>query len=314
MRRLLTFALPAILLSLLFALPAHADTVVMKDGKVHEGTVFEDGDTVMVVTRFGPLPVERDKIERIVRGKSLDEQIKAHIAALEEDDADGRLDLADGLARLGRKEEAQEIALSVLEFAPENARAHKLLGHVRWHGEWMHPDDAKRAQGLEKHGDRWYTPAEWANVTDEARKAAREAEALARQKQLAEDVNKAVRLMMSPEPAVRARGKGQLERLAEEHDSDQMRKLVKDVASYVEQLEELRERVRSIDAAGMVPSDRGYVLGEIRATMSKLKRPIQVFDTSLASSLGGGAVRIQLPELEVVNVRTMAGIPAAVTR
>jgi hypothetical protein len=48
--------------------------------------------------------------------------------------------------------------------------------------------------------------------------------------------------------------------------------------------------------------------------MSKLKRPIQVFETSLASGpLGGSApVKIQLPELEVIRVRTTVGIPVVV--
>jgi hypothetical protein len=53
-------------------------------------------------------------------------------------------------------------------------------------------------------------------------------------------------------------------------------------------------------------------MAEIRATMSKLKRPIQVLETSLASNIGGSAVKIQLPELEVVSVRTTGIIPAVI--
>ena len=53
-------------------------------------------------------------------------------------------------------------------------------------------------------------------------------------------------------------------------------------------------------------------MGEIRATFSRLKRPITTFETSLASNIGGAPVRIQLPELEVIKVRTTAAIPADV--
>ena len=55
-------------------------------------------------------------------------------------------------------------------------------------------------------------------------------------------------------------------------------------------------------------------MGEIRATLSKLKRPIRVFETSLASGpVGANApVSIQLPELEVIRVMTTMAVPALV--
>jgi hypothetical protein len=80
------------------------------------------------------------------------------------------------------------------------------------------------------------------------------------------------------------------------------------VDEYVKKADELAAAL----AASPSGSDSGMVLGEIRATMSRLKRPIQVFETSLSSSLGGGTVKIQLPELEVIRVRTTVGIPAVV--
>ena len=58
----------------------------------------------------------------------------------------------------------------------------------------------------------------------------------------------------------------------------------------------------------------GMVMGEVRATFSKLKRPIPVFQTNLAAGpVGANApVSIQLPELEVIRVNTTMAIPAIV--
>jgi len=55
-------------------------------------------------------------------------------------------------------------------------------------------------------------------------------------------------------------------------------------------------------------------MGEIRATFSKLKRPIPIFQTNLAAGpVGANApVSIQLPELEVIRVNTTIGMPALV--
>ena len=43
--------------------------------------------------------------------------------------------------------------------------------------------------------------------------------------------------------------------------------------------------------------------------MRELKRPIETLSTSLGSNIGGGGVKIQLPELDVVRVDTTVPIP-----
>ena len=97
--------------------------------------------------------------------------------------------------------------------------------------------------------------------------------------------------------------------MAREYDDPKLMKLAEDVDAYVRKADEM-----AVAAAGMHTgaAGMGSVMGDFRATMSKLKRPIKTFETSLASNLGGAPVKIQLPELEVVRVRTTGVIPVVV--
>jgi tetratricopeptide (TPR) repeat protein len=292
------------------AVPASADILELKDGRLVEGVVLKDGETYFVTDRYGAVEVAAKDVKEHIKGKSVDEMVREHVAKLKDDDVEGRLALATWLEKLGRVEEAKELGAAVLDLDPENEAAHKLFGHVRHRGAWVSPDDAKRAEGYERHGGKWYTPAEWKHLADAERKKAAEAEATAQKQKIQRDVNAAVRLMMSPDPKVRERGRLKLLGLAREHDSDELQALADRVAEHVKQVEELRKK--ALAASSLAPGARGTVMTEIRATMSRLKRPIQVLETSLASNIGGSAVKIQLPELEVVSVRTTGIIPAVI--
>ena len=183
---------------------------------------------------------------------------------------------------------------------------------MRYKGKWMTYDAKQRAEGLEKHGDTWYTPEEWKNLAAAEQGAAAAAEQAAAEKRLREEVNQAVRLVLSPDPAVGARGKARLQGLEKEFDSAALRKLLAGLDDDLANLDELRRQ--AADAAANVTTEGGMVMGEIRATMSKLKRPIPVFQTNLsAGPVGANApVSLMLPELEVVRVRTIMSMPATI--
>ena len=315
-----TRLLPATLLlaaCLLLAPAARADTLELTDGRIVEGMVIPDthptlGKGVYVVSRFGPTFIKQADIKQHRESKPIDLQIRDWVAQLEPRDVANRIRLAGWMRGLGRAEEAHELALQVLEWEPENADAHGLLGHVRHRGAWVTPEAAKRAEGYELHGGVWYTPEEWKNVAEAGKRAAEEAEKAAAQKALRDEVNRAVRLALSPDPAVRARGKARLEALAEEFDSERIRNLLRGIDEYIQNLDELRRQAAA--AMGDIGAADGMVMGEIRATLSKLKRPIPVFQTNLAAGpVGANApVSIQLPELEVIRVMTTMKMPAMV--
>jgi hypothetical protein len=297
---------------------ACADTLELKDGRIVEGMLIPDRPSekdggYYVVSRFGPTFIKSGDIRTRTEAKPVDEQIKAFVSALEPKDVASRLKLAAWLKEIGREEEAHELAGQILQWEPESAEAHTLLGHLRHRGRWVTPDEAKRAEGYEKHGEKWYTPEEWQNLANADKEAAAAAEEAAAEKRLQQEVNKAVRLALSPDPAVRARGRARLEALAEEFDSARIQKLLAGLDKYIETVDELRRQAAGA-AAALSATDGGMVMGEIRATLSKLKRPIRVFQTNLASGpIGANApVSIMLPELEVIKVRTTMAMPAGV--
>lgn len=313
----IVLAVAAVACGLLFpaARRARADTIELKDGRIVEGLVIPAKDPTLgpglyVVSRFGPTFLKASEIKTRHAAKPVDEQIHDWLARLEPRDVKNRVRLAAWMKKIGRVEEAHALARQVLVWDPENADAHALLGHVRHRGRWMTPAQAKRADGYVEHGGRWYTPQEWRNVSEAGKKAAQEADRKAAAQALQEDVNRAVRLALSPDPAVRARGKGRLEALAKELDSDRLRKLVKGLDAYLESVDELRRKALAVQAGAA----DGMVMGEIRVTLSRLKRPIKVLETNLASGpIGANApVRIQLPELEVIRVMTTMAMPAVV--
>lgn len=285
---------------------AHADLLELADGRMVEGAVEETSEGYRLRTRFGETLLPKAEVRARTKGRTVDELVADRLQTLAPDDAENRARLARWLVDLGRADEGRALAEAALELDAENASAHTVLGHERHGGRWMTPDEAMRAKGLEQHDGRWYTPEEWKNLAEAPRKAALEADAREAHKRLAQEVNRLVRLLASPDAATRARAKQRLLALADEHKDDALRRLVADVEQYVAKADELARAAATGASAN--------VLTEIRATMSKLKRPIEVFKTSLASNIGGAPVAIQLPELEVVNVRTMVGLPAVVAK
>lgn len=306
------------LLALLACGPAQADTLELCDGRIVEGAVFEAEGGLWVLSRFGPRFLKSDEVQARHAGPPVDDQVRAHLAQMDPEDTANRARLAQWLQGIGRDEEALLLAEQVIERDPEDAVARGVLGHVRHRGEWVSPDEAKRRDGFEKHGERWYTPEEWRAVAEAERAELKAAEVRAAQERMAADVNRYLALLMSPDPALRTRARARLEALAGEMEDGgtRLREAMAGVEAYVRELDGLREQAAAAaeEPAGGTVSEGGFVMGEIRATFSRLKRPIPVFVTSLASGPVGAnsPVRIQLPELEVIKVRTTGIIPAVV--
>ena len=323
----LSLAVLACLLAHLLGAPAAlADTIELKDGRIVEGMIVPDkhpeqGEGVYVISRFGPTFIKQADIKARHAGKPVDEQIKAYITALDKRAKEGakdipnRLRLADWMLKIGRAEEGRELVRQILDWEPENPDAHKLLGHVRYRGRWITHDEAQRARGLEKHGDRWYTPQEWQNLATADKRKAEAAEKAAAERARQQALNQAVRLALSPDPAVRSRGRARLKAMGQEkeYDAAKVEKLLADIDQYLKTIDELRRKAAGV-GGGVGMTSGGTVMGEIRATFSKLKRPIPVFQTNLASGpIGANApVSIQLPELEVIRVNTTMAIPALI--
>jgi hypothetical protein len=310
----MTRPLAALLLStatLVLAGAARADRLVMKDGRVIEGVVAKDGAAYRVASRFGEALVPEGDVATWEKGPTLDAQWRERVASLEPGDHGGRAEVARWLKDQGLGEEATALATRVVSDDPENAVAHEVLGHVRHRGAWMSPDEAKRADGLVEHGGRWYTPAEWDLLDAEARGRAEAAGRRLEGERVAARVNDAARLMLAPDPELRAEGKRRLESIATETKNDAFLSLVPKLEAYAAATDRL------VAAAGGGGQGGGGaasadVLAECRIQLVKLKRPIKVFETTLASNLSAAPVRIQLPEVEVIKVGTTVKLPGVV--
>ncbi len=307
-RRLLATLGIVTLCAAALASEASADRLTLVDGRIVEGLVRKDGEVYRVISRFGESTVPVADVKTLTAGSPLEVAWRARAEKLAPDDHEGRAALAAWLAAEGRADEARILAEAVVEADPENVTAHSLLGHVRHRGSWMSPDEAKAADGLLRRGDAWFTPEEWARLDADAKAKAEDAESTRATRAVGARLNDAVRMMLSPDPVIRARGAQRLEALAVETKSEAIKSLVPKVAAYASAAD------RMLAAAG-APDDAGgsaTVLAECRIQLAKLKRPIQSFRTGLASNAAGAAVEIQLPEIEVIKVATTVGIPAGV--
>ncbi|MCB9825392.1 MAG: hypothetical protein R3F05_17670 [Planctomycetota bacterium] len=286
--------------------PARADVLELSDGRLVEGRVVKSGDELLVLSRFGVSSVAASDVVARHEGVSADAQVKSVLAKLAPDDFGNRVRVATWLKALGREDEARALAEEVLAADPEQADAHGLLGHVRFRGQWMHPDEARRAEGLERHGERWYTPEEWANVGAEERNAAALVDEREQRTKTVREAQRLMNLMTSPDRSVRQRARTRLERLAKESGNETIEKLVPRMDEYVQAVDEAQARAAELGDSMMV----GEVMSTFRVTLARLKRPIQQITTNLASGpFPSAPVTLQLPELEVIRVRTTGVIP-----
>ena len=304
----------SVVASLVFAaVPAardvRADTLELLDGRVVEGRVTKDGETYLVVSRFGEATIAAKDVKSWTRAKPIDVEWAERIAAAKPGDFAARAAIAKWLAEAGRTEDALATAQAVADADPENAVAHAVLGHVRHGGTWMTPDQAKLADGLEEHGGTWYTPAEWALIDPEGKSVAAESDRITALKRIESQVNRYIRWMLSPDKSLRAEGKKRLLAVASETKTVELERIVPQVEAYAKASDRL---AAAYDAGGGGSGDSASVLAECRIQMAKLKRPIQNFSTSLASNIGGAPVIIPLPEVEIIKVSTTVKFPAAV--
>lgn len=307
-RSLVAALAPAALLvaALPIARSAGADTLDLADGRTVEGRVTKDGEVYRVVSRFGEVEIAAKDVVTWTKSKSVEAEWRERLSRLEAKDAAGRADLAKWLSEQGRADEARATASAALEIDPENAKAHEVLGHVRHKGAWMAPDEAKRADGFEEHGGRWYTPEEWAIATTESKRSAEDADRAALARRVSARANEAVRAMLSPDRVLRAKGKAALLALAKETKTVEIERLAKDVEAYADASDKF---LAAMDGGGGGGEGGSSVLAECRIQLAKLKRPIATLTTGLASNLTASPVVIQLPELEVIKVGTTVKIP-----
>ncbi|MCX7805235.1 MAG: hypothetical protein N3A38_08610 [Planctomycetota bacterium] len=145
------------------ALDSSADTVVCVDGRVIEGEVEVQGDTVVIKGKFGRTTIPRAEVLEIKKGGSEDEYRKK-LEELEKSDkakdAEAHFALGKWAKGKGLNKQAEERFKRAIELDPDHEGAREALGYVKYLGQWMLEEDAMRAKGMVKVQGKWMTPAE----------------------------------------------------------------------------------------------------------------------------------------------------------
>jgi len=152
---------------------ALAHTVTTRDGTVYEGKIVVNNDEkIIIATTFdGRVTIPKDQVQAVDETTPpLRDQLKFR-ADLAKDDVQRLWDLYKWAKERGFKEELTYILMRIIELAPKNGKARKLLGHEKVDGTWMTPEEKEvylkekeeaemRAKGLVRYGEEWVTPEE----------------------------------------------------------------------------------------------------------------------------------------------------------
>ncbi len=289
------------ILLLLFAASAAADDVILKNGKVYSGQVVDEGNRYTVVDRDRKYAFRKSEVAEVQRKPSFMDLYEERLDKLPVDDAEAIFEFGQWLEKNDWSSRAMRAYEEVLGLDPDHRGARKALGYKLFEGEWVSPDELNRKKGLVQWDDgRWYTPHEIAQLKKQIERDAKMKAAWQEQRKVNAHVNKLVAGMATLSKSKRAKAYQTLSTYVEQLNSPEMRKFADDTKAYY-------------DAWARVVCHNMKTRTQINATLTRLKKPIQAFETTLGAAIatvaGQTPVRIQLPELEVISVQTTVDIP-----
>ena len=152
--------------------PADAHVVTMNDGTEYEGKVVsqDDREVVIETTFQGTKHLPRGDVRTVNTDvPPLREQLQYR--AGQATDVKGRWSLYDWAKAKGFEAELRWILEAIVDLAPNDPKARKLMGHKKVDGVWMSPEDEarhlaekfeaeQRAKGLVPYEGGWVTPEE----------------------------------------------------------------------------------------------------------------------------------------------------------
>jgi tetratricopeptide (TPR) repeat protein len=279
----------------LFTGIAAADVVHLVNGGKVEGKITDLGDTLRVEHRYGSITIPKSDVKRIEKKATLKELYEARLEKIDAKDPDARVNLGRWLQEKGWGSQALAEFRKAIELDPDHRAARKALGHVFYEGKWRTESEIMEMRGFVRVDGEWISKEEAAR-----RKAIEERKALAKaaKKEHQEFVMKLKHLLRDVAYGSKKKcdaAYDELITIARKREMPGLEKYAGDVKAYF-------DRYWTLVRANQ------KVTTEVRAAMSKLKRPIPTLQTSLGA--GTTPVTLQLPELSVVSVKTTVVIPA----
>jgi len=169
------------LLILLMTAPAlvFADEIFFKGAGSFSGRITQESDTmVMIETGDGTIGVPRERIDRIVKGRSPLDEYEDRAKKLKLDDANGWRELGRWAAHAGISTQSRKAYETVIRITPNDPEAREALGFVQLDGRWVTEEESYKARGFVRFQGEWMTPAEVQvhETTQANEQAARDAE------------------------------------------------------------------------------------------------------------------------------------------
>lgn len=298
MKRILTLALALAL----FAGSAPADDLLLKDGRTLTGKVVDEGKRYTIVDRDRIYAVAKSDVQSIETGRCLMNEYDERLAALPVEDAEAIFEFGLWLKESDWESRARRAFEEVLSLDADHRGARRELGYQLYEGEWVSPDELNRRKGLVEFEGRWYTKHDHAELLAEIGRDEKLKQAIEYRRQVNEKVNRIAGKFATYDKKQRQGAYDELSKYAEQLNSPELRKFAEDSKAYYDSL------VKHYCA-------RMLARTEIHATHTKLKKPIDNFETTLGAAVLGvvsaqNPVKIQLPELSIVEVNTTVDIPA----
>lgn len=166
--------LPGLLLA---GLALRADEVVLRDGKVVEGKVQDLGDEVRLTRGGNTITYPKAMVREIRYGPTREEQYEARRREIDPRSLEQVLELARWCEGIGLKAEAKREFEAAITIDPDCEEARRALGYRRVGDRWMTEEEEMRARGLVRYRGRWVTPEE-KEIEEEMEKIRKEEQAL----------------------------------------------------------------------------------------------------------------------------------------
>jgi len=288
----------------LFAAAVHADEVHLNDGRILSGKVVRQGGKVYVSDRDRKYVLKDSEIREIKTAKSFMDEFEDRAAKLPNDDPEAIYEFGLWLEENEWPTRATRAFERVIEIDADHRGARRKLGYKLYEGEWVSPDELKRKKGLvqwEVDG-KWYTKHDLAEIKAQIEKNEKFRQQIEKQRKVNRKVQGILRQFATFDRKKRAKAYEELYSYAEELNSPEMRKFADDTKAYYDQY------IKHLCAQIMSRT-------EVNATLTRLKRPMETFETNLGAAVAGvlpaqTPVRIQLPEISIASVSTTVDIPA----
>ncbi|MCE9634857.1 MAG: hypothetical protein K8T90_04055 [Planctomycetes bacterium] len=287
---------PLLLVPLLWvgaAASAHADDVLLANGNKLEGKARRDGEFVVIETATGTMRLDAKDVKSITVAPTKEDVYREQLAKAAPKDAAGHVAMADWARDHGMPTFETKHLKAAIDSDPDHAAARARLGFIRYEDRWVTDEEYHLARGFVRVGGAWVSKDEILRRESERRAKEMAAAHVKR-------IQACIAKMSSPKRKVRMEGRVALQEYAETLGDPSLAQFATQVATYY------NESWRAVKAE----SEGGTATVDVRATMTQLKRPIPTIETSL----GGFStpVRIQLPEMSVVSIRTTVRVPISI--